>query len=198
MLLAVQSHRAAQSKRCQQPCQQPPHEMEGQERRGGANAGAAAGTPTGRTGHNSSTAPNGTANVVRLLDTFVYRGHQFLSFELLSRTLYDLLHLTNFKGLSLTLIRKFARQLLGTLALLASMPSPVVHCDLKPENILLVHPRRSAIKVIDFGSSCTVDQNMYTYIQSRYYRSPEVMMGLPYDVAIDMWSLGAFRNVPSS
>ena len=31
---------------------------------------------------------------------------------------------------------------------------------------------------------------MYSYIQSRFYRSPEVMLGLPYTVAIDMWSLG--------
>lgn len=31
---------------------------------------------------------------------------------------------------------------------------------------------------------------VYTYIQSRFYRSPEVILGLPYDVAIDMWSLG--------
>lgn len=31
---------------------------------------------------------------------------------------------------------------------------------------------------------------MYTYIQSRFYRSPEVLLGLPYNSAIDMWSLG--------
>ncbi len=31
---------------------------------------------------------------------------------------------------------------------------------------------------------------MYTYIQSRFYRSPEVILGLPYEMAIDMWSLG--------
>ena len=31
---------------------------------------------------------------------------------------------------------------------------------------------------------------MYSYIQSRFYRSPEVMLGLPYTVAIDVWSLG--------
>lgn len=31
---------------------------------------------------------------------------------------------------------------------------------------------------------------MYSYIQSRFYRSPEVILGLPYDTAIDMWSLG--------
>jgi dual specificity tyrosine-phosphorylation-regulated kinase 1 len=31
---------------------------------------------------------------------------------------------------------------------------------------------------------------IYKYIQSRFYRSPEVILGLPYDLAIDMWSLG--------
>jgi len=31
---------------------------------------------------------------------------------------------------------------------------------------------------------------VYTYIQSRFYRAPEVMLGLPYTTAIDIWSLG--------
>ena len=31
---------------------------------------------------------------------------------------------------------------------------------------------------------------MYPYIQSRFYRSPEVLLGLPYDQSIDMWSFG--------
>ena len=69
----------------------------------------------------------------------------------------------------------------------------IVHCDLKPENILLRHPKRSAIKVIDFGSSCRTKNRLYSYIQSRFYRSPEVMLGLPYNTAIDMWSLGPHR-----
>lgn len=66
----------------------------------------------------------------------------------------------------------------------------LIHCDLKPENILLMQPSRSAIKVIDFGSSCFVSERMYTYVQSRFYRSPEVIMGLPYGCEIDMWSFG--------
>lgn len=31
---------------------------------------------------------------------------------------------------------------------------------------------------------------MYSYIQSRFYRAPEVILGISYDLAIDMWSLG--------
>lgn len=46
------------------------------------------------------------------------------------------------------------------------------------------------IKVIDFGSACHEKQTVYTYIQSRFYRSPEVLLGLPYSTSIDMWSLG--------
>eukprot|EP00981_Chlorochromonas_danica_P010597 scaffold3290_cov165-Ochromonas_danica.AAC.40 len=57
-------------------------------------------------------------------------------------------------------------------------------------HLLLRHPRRSAIKLIDFGSSCYLSKRSYTYIQSRFYRSPEVLLGLPYTQKIDMWSLG--------
>ena len=66
----------------------------------------------------------------------------------------------------------------------------LIHCDLKPENVLLKAPQRSGIKVIDFGSSCFTDERVYTYIQSRFYRSPEVILGLPYGCEIDMWSFG--------
>lgn len=46
------------------------------------------------------------------------------------------------------------------------------------------------IKLIDFGSACFEGQTAHTYIQSRFYRSPEVLIGLAYDSAIDLWSLG--------
>ncbi len=99
-------------------------------------------------------------------------------------------NVNRFKGVSLNLIRKFSRQILKSLAFLARPDVDIIHCDLKPENILLRHPRRSAIKLIDFGSSCHADKRMYTYIQSRFYRSPEVLLGLTYDQKIDIWSLG--------
>lgn len=44
--------------------------------------------------------------------------------------------------------------------------------------------------MIDFGSSCFEDQRVYTYIQSRFYRAPEVILGARYGMPIDMWSLG--------
>lgn len=66
----------------------------------------------------------------------------------------------------------------------------MIHCDLKPENILLKDPTKSGIKIIDFGSSCFQDERVYTYIQSRFYRAPEIILGIPYTPAIDMWSFG--------
>ena len=66
----------------------------------------------------------------------------------------------------------------------------IIHCDLKPENILLRHPKRSGIKIIDFGTACYADGKMFTYLQSRFYRSPEIVLQAPFDYAIDMWSAG--------
>lgn len=102
--------------------------------------------------------------------------------------LYEFIKCHEFKGFSLKLIRRFAKQLLSSLVLLKS--KKVIHCDLKPENVLLAHPSRSEIKVIDFGSSCLENEKVYTYIQSRFYRSPEVILGMTYGMPIDMWSLG--------
>jgi len=128
--------------------------------------------------------------IVRLKRHFMFRNHLCLVFELLSYNLYDLLRNTNFRGVSLNLTRKFAQQLCTALLFLATPELNIIHCDLKPENILLCNPKRSAIKIVDFGSSCQLGQRIYQYIQSRFYRSPEVLLGIPYDLAIDMWSLG--------
>eukprot|EP01114_Cavostelium_apophysatum_P004383 TRINITY_DN14608_c0_g1_i1.p1 TRINITY_DN14608_c0_g1~~TRINITY_DN14608_c0_g1_i1.p1 ORF type:complete len:682 (-),score=173.62 TRINITY_DN14608_c0_g1_i1:23-2068(-) len=128
--------------------------------------------------------------IVQMKEHFVFRNHLCIVFELLSYNLYDLLRNTHFNGVSLNLIRKFAQQILKCLSFLASHDVDVIHCDLKPENILLVNPKRSLIKVIDFGSSCHSNGRMYKYIQSRFYRSPEVLLELEYGHPIDMWSLG--------
>uniref|UniRef100_A0A8C7K3U1 Dual specificity tyrosine-phosphorylation-regulated kinase 1A n=1 Tax=Oncorhynchus kisutch TaxID=8019 RepID=A0A8C7K3U1_ONCKI len=128
--------------------------------------------------------------IVHLKRHFMFRSHLCLVFEMLSYNLYDLLRNTNFRGVSLNLTRKFAQQMCTALLFLATPELSIIHCDLKPENILLCNPKRSAIKIVDFGSSCQLGQRIYQYIQSRFYRSPEVLLGMPYDLAIDMWSLG--------
>lgn len=133
---------------------------------------------------------NQAHHIVQVKQSFLWREHLCIVFELLSYNLYDLLKSTKFKGVSLNLIRKFGYQLLETLYFLSLPEVSVIHCDLKPENVLLKLSKNSSIKVIDFGSSCYLSKRMYKYIQSRFYRSPEVILGLPYNCAIDMWSLG--------
>jgi len=129
-------------------------------------------------------------NIVQLKAHFVHRGHTCLVFELLSHNLHSLLSRTNFRGVSLNLVRSFAEQIMTSLCVLAR--SNVIHRDLKPDNIVLRHPELSAIKIIDFGSSCRDSRTLFahTYMQTLYYRAPEVILGTRYDVAIDMWSLG--------
>jgi dual specificity tyrosine-phosphorylation-regulated kinase 1 len=134
--------------------------------------------------------PEDQWGVVRLKEVFEHENHICIVFEHLSFNLFEMLKRMKFSGVSLNLLRKFARQILKTLAFLRLPDVDIVHCDLKPENILIRNPNRSAIKVIDFGSSCQRSKRMYSYIQSRFYRSPEVILGMPYNQAIDMWSLG--------
>ncbi|KAJ5069062.1 dual specificity tyrosine-phosphorylation-regulated kinase 1a [Anaeramoeba ignava] len=134
--------------------------------------------------------PKDEHHTVRLLDSFVYHNHLCLIFELLSVNIYELLRNTKFQGVSLNLVAKFSIQILDALQYLDHKNIKIVHCDLKPENILLVSPRRSSIKVIDFGSSCSESKRIHTYIQSRFYRSPEVLLQMEYTTSIDMWSMG--------
>ncbi|KAG9352897.1 hypothetical protein JZ751_017473 [Albula glossodonta] len=130
----------------------------------------------------------GSMNVVHMLENFTFRNHICMTFELLSMNLYELIKRNKFQGFSLPLVRKFAHSILQCLESLYR--HKIIHCDLKPENILLKQQGRSGIKVIDFGSSCFDHQRVYTYIQSRFYRAPEVILGSRYGMPIDMWSFG--------
>ncbi|CAK0783935.1 hypothetical protein CVIRNUC_007138 [Coccomyxa viridis] len=132
--------------------------------------------------------PDNKHHIVRMRDFFMHCSHLCLVFELLSVNLYELVKHNQFRGLSMNLLRFFILQILDALSVLCE--SNIIHCDLKPENVLLKGLDSGDIKVIDFGSACFENRTMYSYIQSRFYRSPEVLLGYPYTVAIDMWSLG--------
>ena len=127
-------------------------------------------------------------NLIHMLENFTFRGHCCITFELLSVNLYELIKKNKFQGFSIQLVRRFAYSILRCLEALYA--NKIIHCDLKPENVLLKQQGRSGIKVIDFGSSCFENQRVYTYIQSRFYRAPEVILGAKYGMPIDMWSLG--------
>ncbi|KAL0579162.1 dual specificity protein kinase yak1 [Marasmius crinis-equi] len=132
--------------------------------------------------------PNDEHHILRLRDSFIHRSHLCLVFELLSSNLYELIKQNQFQGLSTQLVKVFMAQLLDAMTILKD--ARLIHCDLKPENILLKTLQSPQIKVIDFGSACHERQTVYTYIQSRFYRSPEVLLGMSYNAAIDVWSLG--------
>ena len=95
----------------------------------------------------------------------MHLNHQCLVFETLSFNLYELLRETHYTGVSLHLVRSLAKQLIESLLFLGSQR--IIHCDLKPENILLCDPRRSAIKVVDLGSSCIENEQVFAQTQTQ-------------------------------
>lgn len=130
-------------------------------------------------------------NFVRSYECFQHKGHTCLVFEMLEQNLYDFLKHSKFSPLPLRHIRPILQQVATALMKLKSLG--LIHADLKPENIMLVDPLRQPyrVKVIDFGSASHVSKAVCsTYLQSRYYRAPEIILGLPFCEAIDMWSLG--------
>ncbi|KAM9519988.1 homeodomain-interacting protein kinase 1 isoform 4-T4 [Guaruba guarouba] len=130
-------------------------------------------------------------NFVRSYECFQHKNHTCLVFEMLEQNLYDFLKQNKFSPLPLKYIRPILQQVATALMKLKSLG--LIHADLKPENIMLVDPARQPyrVKVIDFGSASHVSKAVCsTYLQSRYYRAPEIILGLPFCEAIDMWSLG--------
>jgi serine/threonine-protein kinase PRP4 len=119
-----------------------------------------------------------------------YRGHIVLVFPYVEYNLRDLLmKFGKGVGLALTAVRSYFGQLLSAATHL--IQHRIIHSDLKPDNIL-VSQDFSTLQLCDFGSA--VDSNetadMVTpYLVSRFYRAPEIILGLIPTYAIDLWSL---------
>lgn len=126
--------------------------------------------------------------VVEKIDQFYFREHLCIVFELLAVNLYDFLKRDQFQGILPNLARRIITQIL--IALKHSHSLGIIHCDIKPENIVFKQENKSGIKLIDFGSTCTTQEPCYGYIQSRFYRAPEVILESDYNETIDMWSVG--------
>jgi serine/threonine protein kinase len=131
-------------------------------------------------------------NLVEMKTFFYHREHLIIVTELLRQNLFEfgkfIIDNDEEPYFTMTRLAYMTRQCLVALDFVHQLG--LVHSDVKPENILLSSYSRSQVKLIDFGSSCYLTDRQSSYIQSRSYRAPEVVLGLPYDGRIDIWSLG--------
>jgi serine/threonine-protein kinase PRP4 len=90
-------------------------------------------------------------------------------------------------GLSIKAVRSYTQQLM--LALKHLKKCNILHADIKPDNIL-VNETKLYLKLCDFGSATYAsDCEITPYLVSRFYRAPEIILGMQYDFAIDLWSV---------
>ncbi|XP_005057788.1 PREDICTED: homeodomain-interacting protein kinase 4 isoform X1 [Ficedula albicollis] len=133
------------------------------------------------------------SHIIHFLESFSDTVWTYLVFELLQQNLFDFQKQSNFSPLPVRHIRTIAAQVL--LALLKLKELSIIHADLKPENIMLVDHARYPfrIKLVDFGSAILLPEVCHVqepYIQTRFYRAPEILLGLPFCEKVDIWSLG--------
>lgn len=132
--------------------------------------------------------PNKLFNCIQYNTYFSHRGFVCISFPLMGRNIYDILKSQHFKGFDQDTIKSYATDILCGLVFLHK--ENIIHCDLKPENILVEYNNSKKVKIADFGSSYFQKDCVENYIQSRYYRSPETILGFKCTPAIDIWSFG--------
>ncbi|KAI4249988.1 MAG: hypothetical protein L6R42_008822 [Xanthoria sp. 1 TBL-2021] len=128
-------------------------------------------------------------HLVRLERIFEHKGHLCMVFENLSINLREVLKkFGRDVGINLKAVRAYAQQMFLGLSLLRKCN--VLHADLKPDNVL-VNEARNVLKICDLGSASDASENEITpYLVSRFYRAPEIILGIPYDFGIDVWSIG--------
>ncbi|KAJ3412115.1 U4/U6 small nuclear ribonucleoprotein prp4 [Chytridiales sp. JEL 0842] len=132
--------------------------------------------------------PDDKKHCIRLIRHFEHRNHLCMVFESLSLNLREVLKKFGKNiGLNIKAVRIYAQQLFLSLSLLKKCN--VIHADIKPDNIL-VSESKNTLKLCDLGSASDISENEITpYLVSRFYRAPEIILGLPYDTSIDVWSV---------
>ncbi|PNH59013.1 hypothetical protein VD0002_g8529 [Verticillium dahliae] len=138
--------------------------------------------------------PENRKHIVKFERHFDFNGHLCMAFENLSLNLREVLRkFGNNVGINLGATRAYAHQIFVGLAHMRKCT--IIHADLKPDNIL-VNENRNVLKICDLGTgvdrsdAATAHNEITPYLVSRFYRAPEVILGMPYDYAIDMWSIG--------
>ncbi|XP_062871311.1 cyclin-dependent kinase-like 5 isoform X2 [Trichomycterus rosablanca] len=128
-------------------------------------------------------------NIVELKEAFRRRGKLYLVFEYVEKNMLELLEeLPN--GVPPDKVRIYIYQLIK--AIHWCHKNDIVHRDIKPENLLI--SSEDVLKLCDFGFARDLsegtDANYSEYVATRWYRSPELLLGAPYGKAVDMWSVG--------
>ncbi|VDL19896.1 unnamed protein product [Hymenolepis diminuta] len=135
----------------------------------------------------NDTDPQDRYHCMRLYRHFFHKNHLCMVFESMSMNLREVLKKYGRDvGLNIAAVRSYTHQMLLALKLLRKCN--ILHADIKPDNIL-VNENKITLKLSDFGSACSVRENEPTpYLVSRFYRAPEIILGLLYDFNIDLWS----------
>ncbi|KAI5635110.1 protein kinase domain-containing protein [Phthorimaea operculella] len=131
--------------------------------------------------------PDNKYHCVTMIRHFMHRNHLCMVMESLHM---DMRHIIkkygHHHGLNMKAVISYSRQLLVALRLLKKIG--LVHADIKPDNIL-VNEKKNVLKLCDFGSASKVDTIEPTpYMVSRFYRAPEIILGVPYEYSVDIWS----------
>ncbi|XP_047997196.1 serine/threonine-protein kinase PRP4 homolog [Leguminivora glycinivorella] len=130
--------------------------------------------------------PEDKNHCVKLLRHFVHKSHLCLVLEPLHMDMRGIIKKYGRHGLNLKALVSYSRQLLLAIRHLKKLG--IIHADIKPDNIL-VNEKKNTLKLCDFGSAGKVDDAEPTpYLVSRFYRAPEIILGLPYSHGVDMWS----------
>lgn len=131
--------------------------------------------------------PEDKFHCLRLFRHFFHKRHLCMVLEPLSMNLREVLKkYGKNSGIHIKAVRSYTQQMLLALKLLKK--TGILHADIKPDNIL-VNESKLMLKLCDFGAASHVSDNEITpYLVSRFYRAPEIILGVPYDYGIDMWS----------
>ncbi|XP_060607727.1 cyclin-dependent kinase-like 5 isoform X6 [Ruditapes philippinarum] len=128
-------------------------------------------------------------NIVELREAFRRKGKLYLVFEYVERNMLELLE-EQANGVAPEKVRSYTYQLCKAIHWCHS--NDIIHRDIKPENLLISNT--DTLKLCDFGFARTINggsTGVYTdYVATRWYRSPELLLGAPYGKAVDIWSIG--------
>ncbi|KAL9972041.1 hypothetical protein ACROYT_G018280 [Oculina patagonica] len=128
-------------------------------------------------------------NIVELREAFRRRGKLYLVFEYVERNMLELLEeMPN--GVPANKVRNYIFQLIK--AIKWCHQNDVIHRDIKPENLLI--SKDGILKLCDFGFARAMTINssgQFTdYVATRWYRSPELLLGTSYGKPVDIWAIG--------